>query len=233
MNFWHERKWESKSTDAVSASSLRTLEEYQKSSKSSSTGSSDLDMDDFLKLFVAQLSCQDPLGGSSDSSSSGTDYISQLAQLTVLEQLSALNDSLSANQAYGMIGKYVYIGQSSDSNLIFGKVEGVINEDGVNRLMVGGETYDLSEVYAVIDPGSVTAATDDQVLKSADMIGKTVKASVTETAADGTVTSSTVTGKVDKIVVKDGAIYLVINDRNIALGNITEISETTAEKAIA
>jgi flagellar basal-body rod modification protein FlgD len=220
------------STDAVSSSALRTLADYQSSTKTSSKSGSSIDMDDFLKLFVAQLSCQDPLSSSSGSSS-GTDYISQLAQITMLEQLSGLNDSLNASQVYGMIGNYVYIGESSDSDLIFGKVDGVIKEDGVNYLMVGGSLYDISEVYAVIDPDTASAATDDQVLKSADLIGKTVTASVTTTDSEGEQTVSTVTGKVEKILVQDGTIYLVIDDQNVKLDDITEIAETAAEAATA
>lgn len=214
------------STDAVSASALRTLEEYQNSSSTSKKSSTDIQVADFLKLFVAQLSNQDPMSGSSGSGSSGTDYISQLAQLTMLQQLSSLSTSLSTSQAYSMIGKYVYIGNDSSSSLIFGKVDGVINSNGVYELMVGGETYGLSDIYAVIDDDAITSATDDEVLASASLIGKTVTANVTTKDADGNVTTSTVTGKVDKILVQDGAIYLVIGDQNIALSNVTEIAET-------
>lgn len=225
-NFLHERKVQAVSTESVTASALRTLEEYQSSTSTAKSSGSDIDVDDFLKLFVAQLSSQDPLSGSSGSGSSGTDYISQLAQLTMLKQISALNSSLDASQAYSMIGKYVYIGDGADSSsdMIFGKVDGVINKSGVNYLMVGGETYDLSEVYAVIDGDAASAATDDEVLKSAELIGKTVTATVKDSAG----VESTVTGKVDKILVKDGVINLVIGDKNVALSDITEIAETAA-----
>lgn len=216
-------------TDAVTASGIRPLEEYQKSITSSSTKSMGISADDFLKLFVAQLANQDPLSGSSGGSSSGTDYIAQLAQLTMMEQLSALNDSLSANQAYSMIGKYVYIGESTDSNLILGKVDGVINEGGVNYLMVGGETYNVSDIYAVIDPNSVSAATGDEVLKCADLIGKNVTASITETDENGNETISTVSGKVEKILVQDDVIYLVVGEQKIKLDDITEITEAPTE----
>ena len=210
------------STESVTASALRTLEEYQSSTSKTKSSGSDIDVDDFLKLFVAQLSSQDPLSGSSGSGSSGTDYISQLAQLTMLKQMSALNESFSTNQAYSMIGKYVYIGDGTSSDLTIGKVDGVINDGGVSKLMVGGETYDLSEIYAVVDGSS--AATDDEVLKSAELIGKTVTATVKDTAG----VESTVTGKVDKVQIKSGVIYLVIGDKNVALSNITEIAETAA-----
>ena len=222
-NFLHERKYELMSTDAITASALRTLEEYQRSQSSNS--SSNLDMDDFLQLFVAQLSCQDPLSGSSESGSSGTDYISQLAQLTMLEQISSLGSALAATQAYSMIGKYVYIGEDGSSDMIFGKVDGVIGDGGVNKLMVGGETYDMSEIYAVINEDAVSTASDDEVLKCADLIGKTVTA--TSTDKDGV--ELTVTGEVEKICVQDGTIYLVVDGQNVALSNITEISETAPE----
>ena len=215
------------STDAISASALRTLEEYQTSASSSRSGSAGIDTDDFLKLFVAQLSNQDPMSGSSDSS--GTDYISQLAQLTMLQQISSLSNSISTSQAYSMIGKYVYIGDDSSSNLIFGKVDGVINSDGAYKLMVAGETYDLSEIYAVLDDDAISSATDDEVLASANLIGKTVTAQIIETDGDGNATTSTVTGKVDKILVQDGVIHLVIGEQHFALGNVTEIAETAEE----
>ena len=208
------------STDAVTAAGLRTLEEYQK--KSSSKNSSSLDMNDFLKLMVAQMSYQDPLSSSSGSGGAGTDYISQMAQMTMLEQFSTLNSALTGSQAYGMIGKYVYISGDGGSEPLIGKVDGVINEDGEFYLMVGGRTYDLSEVSCVV--GGDNVASDDEILQSAGLIGKTVTATVME---DGEET--TVTGKVDKILVKDGAIYVVIGDDEIALPNITEISETDAE----
>jgi len=207
------------STDAVTAAGLRTLEEYQKQSRT--TGKSDLDMDDFLKLFIAQMANQDPLSSSSGSGSGGMDYITQMAQMTMLEQLSSLNDALSSSQAYSMIGKYAYIGGEAGSELLFGKVDGVLNEDGVNYLMIGGNTYDLSEVYGVVE-GDV--ASDNEILQSAGLIGKTVTAKVT---IDGE--ESSVTGVVDKVLVADGAIYVVIDDEKIALTDITEISETDAE----
>ena len=208
------------STDAVTSSGLRSLEDYQK--KSSSGKASNLDMDDFLKLFVAQLSYQDPLGGSSGSSGGGgTDYISQMAQLTMLEQFSALNDSLSVNQAYGMIGKYVYLGDGTQKGI----VDGVISEGGEFYLLVAGQYYSVSDVYAVVDGDSFAGATEDQILQSANLIGKTVTAIVTE---DGEET--TITGKVDKVVVEDGLIYLMIDDQKISFYDIKEISAMDADE---
>jgi flagellar basal-body rod modification protein FlgD len=210
------------STEAVSGSGLRTLEEYQKQSQN--TGSSALDMDSFLKLFVAQLASQDPLSGSSGGSG-GTDYISQLAQLTMLEQFTALNSALSSSQVYSMIGKYVYIGDGTKDGTVQGIVDGVVTEGDEQYLLVGGKYYSMSDVFLVVDPDAVSGATQDQILQSANLIGKTVTAVVTK---DGEET--TITGKVEEIVVEDGVIYLVIDGENVALGNITGISPEDADE---
>jgi len=212
------------STEAIKASALRTLEEYQTSTSSSKSSGTDISVDDFLKMFIAQLSNQDPLSNSS-SGGGGTDYLSQLAQLTMMQQLSELSSSLSTSQAYSMIGKYVYIGDELSPDLVFGRVDGVINSDGIYKLMVGGETYDLSEVYAVVDDETISAATDDKVLASAGLIGKTVTATTLDSAGQ----ELTVTGQVEKILVQDDILYLVIGGQNITLGDIIEIAETDSD----
>lgn len=183
---------------------------------------SGLDINDFLKLLIAQLSNQDPLGGgSSGGSSSGTDYISQLAQFTMLQQISTLTSNLSTTQAYGLIGKYVYLTGENGEDMTFGKVDGVVKEKGINYLMVGGEMYDMSKVYAVADEDN-SVAIDDQLLSSAHLIGKQVTAKVIN---DDKV-ESTVSGTVEKIRIQNGVIYLVIGGKEIELSSVTEISDT-------
>lgn len=178
---------------------------------------SSLDMDDFLKLLVTQMTYQDPLGGTSGDSSS-TGFLTQLAQITMLEQLSQISSSLAAGQAYSMIGKYVYI--SSGTDLILGRVDGVITEGGTSYLMVGGETYSLSDVYAAMD-GTAVGASNDEVLKSAGLIGRNVTAAVTDDQGAETAVS----GRVDKVVVQNGLIYLVVGGKYVPLGSIIEVSD--------
>lgn len=206
----------------INAVTSTTYDEVQNAStRSIPNKSNDLDINDFLKLLIAQMTNQDPVGGGSSSSGSGSDYIAQLAQFTMLQQLSTLSTSMSSSQAYSLIGKYVYLQESPGAQLIFGKVDGVVRENGVNCLMVGGETYDMSKVYAVADGDEeIGGVIEDQILRSAHLIGKHVTAKVT--GEDGNET--TITGTVEKIKVKDGDIYLVVGGRDVELGSLTEIA---------
>jgi flagellar basal-body rod modification protein FlgD len=197
------------------------------SSRPAPSKDNNLDISDFMKLLIAQMSNQDPMGGSSESGGSGTDYIAQLAQFTMLQQLSTLSSNMSSSQAYNLIGKYVYLRESAGSELTYGKVDGVIKENGINYLMIGGESYDMSKVYAVANEDeNIAGVGDDQVLRSAYLIGKQVTAKVTGT--DGTVT--TVSGIVEKLKIQDSAIYLVIGGKDVDLGNITEIAGEPAQQ---
>ncbi len=210
------------STNSVSTAPSAIQSAVEQSKGKSILEKSGLDVNDFLKLLIAQIKNQDPMGGSSGGGSSSTDYIAQLAQFTMLQQISTLSADISSSQAYSLIGKYVYLKQNPGSELIFGKVDGVIKEKGINYLMVGGEMYEMSKVYAVAGQYEDAGSVEDQVLKSAYLIGKQVSAVVTNEAGE----ESTVTGKVEKIRIQDGIIYLMIDGKDVKLSDITEISET-------
>ena len=199
---------------AEQTSGLRTLEELQ-----NRTAGSKLDRDAFLNLLVMQLSNQNPLEPSSD-----TEFIAQLAQFSMLEQIQNLNTTFASSQSFGLVGKYVYVESASGeegSELIFGKVDGVIKQDGIDYLLIGDEMYKASSVVGVfdsLDDGSL----DENILQSANLIGKQVTAEIPgEEGEDPT----TVTGIVEKITIRDGVIYASVNGQDIALSNIIEISE--------
>lgn len=75
---------------------------------------SGLSENDFIHLFLTQLTFQDPLNPVDDR-----EFLAQLAQFTQIEQSQTLNDNLTgvlevqaATQAVGLIGKTVEISQN-------------------------------------------------------------------------------------------------------------------------
>ena len=72
------------------------------SNKTDSSSGSSLDKDAFLKLLVTQMQYQDPL-----EPTSNTEYMSQLAQFSSVEQLQNLGSIFSSNQALNLTGQYV------------------------------------------------------------------------------------------------------------------------------
>lgn len=194
---------------ASSSSAARSLEEYQKSQRK--TGSK-LDQSDFLKILVAQMENQDPMEPTSNEN-----FMAQMAQFSALEAMNAMSSSFALTQAYSMIGKHVYV--QDGSTISHGIVSGVVSEKGINYLLIGDKYFDAAKVTGVMDASSGQNL-DDQILKGAGLIGKTVTATITGTDNQTT----TVTGKVDKLIVKDGALYAVVSGKNVPISSITEIA---------
>lgn len=193
---------------SAAASALRTLEGLNRK-----TGNNNLSQQDFLKILVAQMANQNPLEPAEHG-----EFLAQMAQFSLLEGFASLSQSFAASQAYSMIGKYVYIEDST--GLIYGKVDGVVNENGVNYVLVGGETYNAVKVAGVMDPSSIENNLDTKILQGANLIGKTVSAEIK--AEDGTV--STISGQVEQLLIKDGSIFAVVNGQNFPVSSITQIA---------
>lgn len=110
-----------------------------------------LGQEDFLKLLVAQLTTQDPLSPQKD-----TEFIAQMAQFNSLEQsrgmmadLSQMRTDQEFARAHGLLGRQVEI-QTQDGKTVQGMVKAVQVVDGRPQLLVGGETYELSQVNSVL-----------------------------------------------------------------------------------
>lgn len=115
----------------------------------STRGTNELGKDAFLQLLVCQMQHQDPLQPSTD-----TEYISQLATFSQLEQLQNLNASYENTQAFSLVGKSVVLktsGEGEKLTYVSGTVD-FINMSGKKvKLSVNGSLYDLDQLYSVID----------------------------------------------------------------------------------
>jgi flagellar basal-body rod modification protein FlgD len=114
-------------------------------STSGATGSGALGKDDFLKILVGQLKYQDPMNPKGD-----TEFIGQMAQFSMVEQVSNLAQTMKMSQSMNMLGKTVSY-KNADGTVASGVVEKV-SVDGQNpKLTVSGKTG--------VDATSVTEVT--------------------------------------------------------------------------
>ena len=107
--------------------------------------------DTFLKLLVAQLKYQDPL-----SPQDNTQFVTQLAQMTSLQEMQSMKSSMQNAQAYDMIGKVIYavVYEKATNEMVEygGLVESVIIQKGVPYVVVGDTMISLDDVQQVFDP---------------------------------------------------------------------------------
>lgn len=112
-----------------------------------------LNVDDFLKIMAAEISNQNPMGGG-EGGGSNTDYISQLAQFTTLEQMGEITEGINMltlmNQqqhSFNLIGKEVTLIVGDEK--ITGVVDKVKFDKGYAMLVVNDVEYPLGAVLEV------------------------------------------------------------------------------------
>ena len=95
--------------------------------KANATSNDSMDKEAFLQLLVAQMKYQDPL-----EPTSNTEYISQYAQFSQVEQMQNMSASMDLQRASSLVGQYVYVKTTSSSgvtNYVEGKVDYVVYEN--------------------------------------------------------------------------------------------------------
>lgn len=129
-----------KIVESTSQSSLRNT---------SSTSNDSMDKEAFLQLLVAQMQYQDPL-----EPTSNTEYISQYAQFSQVEQMQNMAASTDFARASALVGEQVYI-KTTDSTGVTGYVQGqvdyVVYENGKVYLSIDESLYSLDDLDTVVD----------------------------------------------------------------------------------
>ena len=106
-----------------------------------------IDQEDFIRLFLAQLTNQDPLEPVDNSQ-----FLAQMAQFTSLEQTRLMNESLSnmitmesSAQSLQLLGQSVQV--VNGSSLFDGTVEGInFNSTGVHLTIKNASDEFLTDV---------------------------------------------------------------------------------------
>ena len=110
--------------------------------------SNELGKDDFLKLLITQLSNQDPT-----SPMENTEFISQMAQFSSLEQMTNMSTSfakmaslINSQEATATLGKTVELNVGDTTTT--GIVEGATRGDNP-QILVNGMYYTLDKIAAI------------------------------------------------------------------------------------
>lgn len=128
------------------------------SSAETSSSNSTLDKQAFLQLLVAQMKYQDPL-----EPTSNTEYISQLATFSELEEMQNMRGSIDLQRASQLVGQEVYMkttdATTGNTNYVHGKVDYVIYENGKAYLSIDGKNYPLDDLDSIYDTDYTDAYT--------------------------------------------------------------------------
>ena len=127
------------------------------STTSTKTTSTTVDKTDFMNLLVAQMKYQDPL-----EPTSNTEWVSQYATFSELEQMQNMSNSLTLSRASGLVGNDVIIDHTDSTTgketVITGKVDYVTYVNNKAYLSVGGSLYSIDELQSVVDADYSTAS---------------------------------------------------------------------------
>ena len=114
-----------------------------------------MDKDAFLQLLLAQMQYQDPL-----EPTSNTEYISQYAQFSQVEQMQNMAASTELARAGSLVGQEVYIKTTTstgETKYVQGKVDYVVYENGKAYLSIDEQLYSLDDLDTVADKDYLNA----------------------------------------------------------------------------
>jgi flagellar basal-body rod modification protein FlgD len=114
------------------------------------TDNSNLTMDDFFQLMVAQLKNQDMY-----NTTDNTEFIAQMAQFSMVQALADLSELSMTSYGVSLIGKEATIAKVADDGTvksIKGIVDSVNFYNGSTQVVVDGKSYALSSVMSVKEP---------------------------------------------------------------------------------
>ena len=155
---------------------LQNQTAFTQSNKTDRKTSSKNDSSMFLNLMLQQLKNQDPT-----QPTDNTEWLSQLAQYSSLEQMTQMNTGLTncmnyisamykdmsmnaeITQTLSMVGKEVTITvpdekDSSKTTEITGKVTEANFKDGTGKVKVNGEYYSISNITSIREKGENSTA---------------------------------------------------------------------------
>jgi flagellar basal-body rod modification protein FlgD len=178
------------------------------------TRKSDMSIETFYQLLIAEMSNQDPLDPMSN-----TEFISQMAAFTSLQvQQEALYYN-NANYAQSLAGKSVIVARSTGDGLDVqhGAVTSVNLSGGEFTVTVNGQEFPLKNLMEVVDHSQGVAGGQDGAFATS-LSGKYVTVGV---ESNGTIIAET--GIVERIEIQGSNISIIIDDIAYPLNSVAKI----------
>lgn len=142
--------WSQINSDGSATTSNSTTQSSKLSSttsKDTAKGQSTLDINDFLKLLVTQMQCQDPL-----EPTDNTQYIAQMATFTRVEATTQMQEKTEEQMAADLVGKEVMMKTDlTKEGYVVGKVDYWQKVSSKIYLGIGDKMYDLDDLDTVMD----------------------------------------------------------------------------------
>lgn len=107
-----------------------------------------LDKDAFLKLLVTQMQYQDPM-----EPTSNTEYMSQMAQFSSVEQMQNLTSTITSGQSMSLTGQYVILNvpdAAGNIDQVSGLVDYVTVQDGKTYFHIEDNYYPSDYLDSVV-----------------------------------------------------------------------------------
>jgi flagellar basal-body rod modification protein FlgD len=132
-------------------------------SKSETTGSTDMGYEQFLQLLCAEMQYQDPL-----EPTTNTEYVAQMATFSQLEATLSMKSTMEQSSATDLVGKSVIVQSSSgdETTATAGYVDYVQYENGNQYMYINGNPYSVDDLYQVADSTYMEAVTLAEAFKN-------------------------------------------------------------------
>jgi flagellar basal-body rod modification protein FlgD len=216
---------------------ISNLPTYDPNALTSAT--SKMGKEDFLNLLVTQLRYQDPLEPMKD-----TEFVSQLANFSSLEQLSNISNSLDMSSqldyilsqtiantmATTLIGKYVIASGDSIQHIAGSENRLHFNLDS-DAANVEIKVLDSDgNIIRTMQAENLASGSNELIWDGKDDKGTdvgsaeyTFEVTATDSAGNAVGSQTRIEGLVESVRYQDGQGYLIINGQRLALSDIIEI----------
>jgi flagellar basal-body rod modification protein FlgD len=197
----------------------------QMNAVSSSSRKSDqsLSMDDFFQLMVAQLQNQDMFNPTDNS-----EMVSQMAQFSMVNALSDLQELSSVTYSMSLIGKQATVAYMKDGQMYSdsGVISGVNLFNGSAEVLIGQNSYGIANVMSITD--TAKAGSESSLISNAGLIG--MYATAMQTTDEGV---ETVRGVIEMLRLVDDEVKAYIGGKAFSLRELSALSVNEEEPEAA